>query len=268
VEAEVGPIKYIAKLIYGDNPDANILEKAVTWVIMIIVFVFDPLAVLMLLGAQMTYKWHKEQEQEKEEYLEMASDLYEVSAANNTTWLDEQAEELTEAFNKDPKKEQDDPHPVGWMFPKHATIQEYRVEDADEEQAPEEVVEPVVWEGIDHTRLSSDSDLPEDEEPFDFDIEEYARSYSTEEADEIKRRMREWKEANPNSTIKEQRTRYEMGLIDRLPWEEESQVPEKKTYIVKDGAQQVVKTRDDTYIQNAEQNTETLWQKIQNKKAK
>jgi hypothetical protein len=61
VEAEVGPIKYIAALIYGDNPDTNILEKAVTWVIMIIVFVFDPLAVLMLLAAQMTWAWRKEE---------------------------------------------------------------------------------------------------------------------------------------------------------------------------------------------------------------
>jgi len=62
VEAEVGPIKYIAKLIYGDNPDQNILEKAVTWVIMIIVFVFDPLAVLMLLASQMTWAWRKEED--------------------------------------------------------------------------------------------------------------------------------------------------------------------------------------------------------------
>jgi hypothetical protein len=61
VEAEVGPIKYIAALIYGDNPDTNILEKAVTWVIMIIVFVFEPLAVLMLLAAQMTWAWRKEE---------------------------------------------------------------------------------------------------------------------------------------------------------------------------------------------------------------
>ena len=69
VEAEVGPIKYIAKLIYGDNPDANILEKAVTWVIMLIVFVFDPLAVLLLISAQMAYKWAKE-EKEKAPLLE------------------------------------------------------------------------------------------------------------------------------------------------------------------------------------------------------
>jgi len=63
VEAEVGPIKYIAKLIYGDNPDTNILEKAVTWVIMLIVFVFDPLAVLLLISAQMAYKWSREEKE-------------------------------------------------------------------------------------------------------------------------------------------------------------------------------------------------------------
>jgi hypothetical protein len=62
VEAEVGPIKYIAKLIYGDNSDANVLEKAVTWVIILIVLVFDPLAVLLLISAQMAWLWHKEKQ--------------------------------------------------------------------------------------------------------------------------------------------------------------------------------------------------------------
>ena len=57
VEAEVGPIKYIAKLIYDDNPDANILEKAVVWVIMIIVAVFDPLALVLILAAQQSIRW-------------------------------------------------------------------------------------------------------------------------------------------------------------------------------------------------------------------
>ena len=42
VEAEVGPIKYIAAFIYGDNPDSNTLERAVRWVIIILVLVFDP----------------------------------------------------------------------------------------------------------------------------------------------------------------------------------------------------------------------------------
>ena len=51
VEAEVGPIKYIAALLYGDNPETDLLEKAVRWVIILIVIVFDPLAVLMLVAA-------------------------------------------------------------------------------------------------------------------------------------------------------------------------------------------------------------------------
>jgi len=64
VEAEVGPIKYIANFIYGDNPNANILDKAVTWVIVIIVIVFDPLAVVLLLASQYSFQWFREEEEE------------------------------------------------------------------------------------------------------------------------------------------------------------------------------------------------------------
>ena len=60
VEAEVGPIKYIAALIYGDNPDANLLEKAVRWVIILIVLVFDPLALVLILAADQTFAWARE----------------------------------------------------------------------------------------------------------------------------------------------------------------------------------------------------------------
>ena len=63
IEAEVGPIKYIAAFVYGDNPDANVLEKAVTWVIITIIFVFDPLAVLLLLASQMSFGWWQESKQ-------------------------------------------------------------------------------------------------------------------------------------------------------------------------------------------------------------
>jgi hypothetical protein len=60
VEAEVGPIKYIAALIYGDDPDANLLEKAVRWVIILLVVVFDPLAIMMVLAATESLKWRRE----------------------------------------------------------------------------------------------------------------------------------------------------------------------------------------------------------------
>jgi len=51
LEVEVGPLKYIAEMMYGNNPDTNLLEKAVRGVILVIIVVFDPLAILMLIAA-------------------------------------------------------------------------------------------------------------------------------------------------------------------------------------------------------------------------
>jgi hypothetical protein len=56
VEAEVGPVKYIAALIYGDNPDSNLLERAVRWVTLMIVLVLDPVAILLLLASQYSFQ--------------------------------------------------------------------------------------------------------------------------------------------------------------------------------------------------------------------
>ena len=55
VEAEIGPIKYVADFIYGES-DEKIIEKAVRWVIVIIVFVFDPLAIILLVAANREQK--------------------------------------------------------------------------------------------------------------------------------------------------------------------------------------------------------------------
>ena len=60
LEAEVGPIKYLAQLIYDENPDQSILEKAVKFVIIIIVAVFDPLALVLILAAQQSIRWAQE----------------------------------------------------------------------------------------------------------------------------------------------------------------------------------------------------------------
>lgn len=65
VEAEVGPIKYIAALVYGDNPDQNILERAVRWVIIILVLVFDPLAMALVLAANSSIRWSNEESKSK-----------------------------------------------------------------------------------------------------------------------------------------------------------------------------------------------------------
>jgi hypothetical protein len=53
-EAEVGPIRYIAEFIYAERADEEMLESAVRWVIIAIIFVFDPLAVLLLIAANIS----------------------------------------------------------------------------------------------------------------------------------------------------------------------------------------------------------------------
>lgn len=63
IEAEVGPLKYIAALIYGDVQDHTLLESAVRIVILLIVFVFDPLAVLMLVAANWQMKHNSSKQQ-------------------------------------------------------------------------------------------------------------------------------------------------------------------------------------------------------------
>jgi len=59
IEAEVGPIKYVAELIYGEQAQDN-FDKAVRFVILILIFVFDPLAVLLLIAANISLRqWRK-----------------------------------------------------------------------------------------------------------------------------------------------------------------------------------------------------------------
>jgi uncharacterized coiled-coil protein SlyX len=54
LQAEVGPLKYIAELIYGNEAEDH-FDSAVRWIIMLIVLVFDPLAILLVISANMTF---------------------------------------------------------------------------------------------------------------------------------------------------------------------------------------------------------------------
>ena len=65
LEAEVGPIKYVAQFLYGNIEDKNVLESAVRWVIIIIIFVFDPLAVGLLIASQMAFGFGTPQERQE-----------------------------------------------------------------------------------------------------------------------------------------------------------------------------------------------------------
>ena len=63
IEAEVGPIKYIAELIYGDTAKDH-FDEAVRWVIIVLIFVFDPLAVLLLIAANISLRTRREGQEE------------------------------------------------------------------------------------------------------------------------------------------------------------------------------------------------------------
>ena len=55
IEADVGPLKYVAELIYGDEAKDH-FDEAVRIIIMVLIFVFDPFAVLMLVAANISFK--------------------------------------------------------------------------------------------------------------------------------------------------------------------------------------------------------------------
>jgi hypothetical protein len=82
LEAEVGPIKYIAELIYDSEIDRIVLDDAVRWVILIIIFVFDPLAVLLLIAANISIKDQK---------LKVTTKKV-VAVSMDSEWVEEEAE--------------------------------------------------------------------------------------------------------------------------------------------------------------------------------
>lgn len=115
VEAEVGPIKYIAAMVYGDDPQSGVLEKAVRWVIVLIVIVFDPLAIVLILAGQRHLEWAREDrkalallEAEKTDTDgPMERTVYEPDAGPLT---DEQIEQIKDTVDK-PKEFDINDHP-------------------------------------------------------------------------------------------------------------------------------------------------------------
>lgn len=185
VEAEVGPIKYIAKLIYGDNTDTNLLEKAVTWVIITIVFVFDPLAVLLLLAAQMSFQWAREEKNKIQLVLEQK--------------VDDLPEPQETGFVYSP-----------WPFPEQKNDQNI-IDEANAKIAEyqSELDVDLILDTIDNkeTKIVSETNT----EPDDDEI--IAKADVSE-----KQAMHLWKAENPNGSLKIQKKLLSLGKIEELPW--------------------------------------------------
>ena len=215
VEAEVGPIKYIAALIYGDNPDANVLERAVRFVIIMIVLVFDPLALTLILAASKQFEWAR---QGRGGYVHDEP----AYPPDDGPLTDEQIEQIKESTNKDPS-------PPGWMFgevPKTYPMSEQEVEEVIEEfdRAKHayldqpfvhfENLKPMVAKPESSTEPAVPSPVvkPVPQQVIDFD------PFDPDDTHEMKEAKGRWKELNPDDTLKNQRIRMAKHMITELPW--------------------------------------------------
>ena len=213
VESEVGPIKYIAALVYGDNPDSNVLERAVRLVIIMIVLVFDPLALTLILAANKQFQWAREGTggfvHDEPRYESDDGPLTE----DQITQLQEIAQPLPEP--------PDDPIPcykcgtplvdvpgIGLFCPN----KECDVIDNTKGDAPIEF-EPNLHVYDDERLVSKFDKMQDVERPGDY------ITPSDDETDAEKEAKRLWKAENPDGTVKEQRRLHDIGAIDALPWQ-------------------------------------------------
>ena len=251
VEAEVGPIKYIAAFIYGDNPDANILEKAVTWVIIIIVVVFDPLAVILLLASQYSFQWFRQVREQQPEKVDLPPEPEPV--------IDDEALPVTETV-EDRELSIFEKHPYllkPWVsqVPEEFRVgpQVYKTEEEEEHDDEDEIARATGNEKEAMAKWKAahpDSNLKLQRKLFEKGVlkelpwMQYLKPQA-DFADDAAEEAAKW--------AQEQRTKQQEPTPDGIDYMENV-----------DGHQ--VKKTIEGYTQNAEQNETTIWQRV--KKAK
>ena len=116
LEAEVGPVKYIAEMIYGEQANKSLLEEAVRWVILLLVAVFDPLAIVLVLAGVMTiHKFGRPEPPDpnvKKPLPEVEPNEEEHQEPEQENKIDEETKQ-TEAPKEDAKVAQEDVATVG-----------------------------------------------------------------------------------------------------------------------------------------------------------
>tara|TARA_B100000497_G_scaffold49846_1_gene57406 strand:+ start:2591 stop:4531 length:1941 start_codon:yes stop_codon:yes gene_type:complete len=211
LEAEVGPIKYIAEFVYGEQADKNLLEEAVRWVIITIIFVFDPLAVLLLIASQYTFEWrHTRKDDDGErlrrEYEQARAQKIVDNIPPNNNPVETHQEEETEYQDVD----------------QETLDKEFQDQTREWQELYDEVEQPV--EKKDESSDDSKKLTKEELDALDDDLD-------------WKHAKQQWKVDNPDDSIKSYKDWYLSGKIDKLPWE--SYVPKKKRpYLMKENGQQ------------------------------
>ena len=307
LEAEVGPIKYIAEFIYGEAADKTMLEEAVRWVILIIIFVFDPLAVLLLIASQYTFDFarNRKKEQDWKEYEdkraqhivdlmnqpeekeeveekaedwpegeEMASDVVELEMLKDKDTPEEKVEDPVEISEYEKSINVEDNDDSNGMLFGEDNLKKNEIKDraklvkeyADD---PDWTEARNVWQ-----KINPDEDPDNYRQAFisgrihalPWEVYLPDQKKTTESLDELAQQRADeieyldsleswssaktqWKEANPHENLKTYKKAYIKGFIDKLPWEE--YLPEERT---------------EGYVQNEEQNDESLWKRIKDDK--
>jgi len=217
VEAEVGPIKYVASLIYGDDPDANLLERAVRWMIILLVIVFDPLAIMMVLAATESLKWERQTragpapnvEPETPAVVDPEPDFTAVNHELQVLAPDiPDPKPITES---EPARFQDPgEHPRDRHEHELPEVEPVTEPPAVTEPAPEAPLleqYPYLSQGFKNFRNLPPVVYQDEEDPED-----------TASSTQLKAAIKAWKADNPNDTIKNQRHLLAKGAIDELPW--------------------------------------------------
>lgn len=99
IESEVGPLKYIAAMIYEEQVTSTMLEQAVRWVIVLIVLVFDPLAVLLVIAGNFSLRQAREEKENLEPILPFVADVGEKPTKEELEEIEETEYEIKEKID-------------------------------------------------------------------------------------------------------------------------------------------------------------------------
>jgi len=272
LEAEVGPIKYIAEFVYGESADKNMLEEAVRWVIIVIIFVFDPLAVLLLIASQYTFDFARKNRKEKKDDDDRINEKIDpVEHGPVGTVLPEEPVAETDATDRGLEQDEVQPDVPAEEVTNKVDIIDPPIEevDADGDGLDDNTGQPLT--GVISTTgswatppkkkvelLEESNDLDKwnkwveaaEEEVTKETIDKRAQELASQEDDKHwNDAKRIWKDANPDQNIKDWKHAYVSGRIHELPWANLLQ-------------------KEEGYVQNAEQTNDSVWQKITGNKTK
>ena len=221
LEAEVGPIKYIAEFVYGEKADKNLLEEAVRWVILIIIFVFDPLAVLLLIASQYTFEFARDRKKQSDwhEYETKRAAMIAANQGPDNGTVDESTDDDIQSDDvehdeRDGKTDDED----GVHEREAMEKDEGQVSDSAEEEKPQisEYEKSINVEDDDTSNgmLFGEDNLKKNEIKDRAKlVKEWANDEDWTEARNI------WQKINPDDDPNDYRQAYISGRIHNLPWE-------------------------------------------------